>query len=96
MHFLQIFLAIPLVIITTQLYWYSVSRTGTNRQSTCRGLGIAYATAGIVSLVFHSVFFVFLGFYLMMLGLLLISRGLDRLDKKIFIDRYVEDSKPEN
>lgn len=96
MLFLQLFLAIPIIIITTQLYWYSVSRTGTSRQSACRGLGIVYATAGIVSLVFHSIFFAFLGFYLMMLGLLLISRGLDRLDKKIFIDRYAEDSEPEN
>lgn len=96
MLFLQIFLAIPIVIITTQLYWYSVTRMGTNRQTTCRGLGIAYATAGIVSLVFHSVFFAFLGFYLLMLGLLLISRGLDRLDKKIFIDRFAEDSEQDN
>src|SRR6516165_8666119 len=94
MLYFEIFLAIPIVIISTQLYWYSVTRTGTNRQGTCRGLGIAYTTCGVVSLVFHSVFFAFLGFYLMMLGLLLISKGLDRLDKKIYIDRYFEDSKP--
>ncbi len=92
MLYLQIFFAIPIVIISTQLFWYATSRTGAERQSTCRGMGIAYATAGIVSLVFHSAFFAFLGFYLIMLGLLLISRGLDRLDKKIFIDSYVEDT----
>jgi hypothetical protein len=94
MLYLQIFLAIPIVIMSTQLYLYGASRTGAIRQSTCRGLGIAYTTGGVVSLVFHSAFFAFLGFYLIMLGLLLISRGLDRLDKKIFIDSYAEDSEP--
>ncbi len=92
MLYLQIFLAIPIVIISTQLYWYASSRTGSSRQQACRGLGIAYTTGGIGSLVFHSIFCAFLGFYLIMLGLLLISRGLDRLDKKIYIDRYAGDS----
>ncbi len=95
MLYLQIFFAIPIVIISTQLYWYATSRTGTSRQSSCRALGIVYTTCGIGSLVFHSIFFAFLGLYLLMLGLLLISRGLDRLDKKIYIDRYAEDAEPE-
>ncbi len=95
MLYFQIFLAIPIVIVSTQLYWYASTRTGLNRQQACRGLGITYTTGGIVSLVFHSIFCAFLGFYLIMLGLLLISRGLDRLDKKIYIDRFAGDTEPD-
>ncbi len=94
MLYLQIFLAIPIVIISTQLYWYAVSRTGTSRQSSCRSLGIVYTTVGIGCLIFRSTFTAFLGFYLIMLGLILISRGLDRLNKHIYLDKYAGESEP--
>jgi hypothetical protein len=45
-------------------------------------------TLGIMALVFKSAPFAFFGLILMMLGFRLIARGLDRLDKNIFIDQY--------
>jgi len=91
MVFLQIFIAIPVVVLVTQLYLFAMSREGELRQVASRGLGITFSTCGVVSLVFHRPFFVLLGFFLIMVGLLLMAKGLDRLDKKIYIDRYVNE-----
>jgi hypothetical protein len=72
------------------MYSYAVSRQGEEKQRTCRGLGILLFSLGIVSLVSRDFLFVCSGFILMMIGFRLIAHGLDRLDKKVFIDRYSE------
>jgi hypothetical protein len=45
-------------------------------------------TLGIIALVFKSAPFAFFGLILMMFGFRLLARALDRLDKRIFIDRF--------
>jgi hypothetical protein len=49
-------------------------------------------TTGICAMVFKSAPSAFLGLILMMFGFRLMAKGLDRLDKNTFIDRYDEDS----
>jgi uncharacterized membrane protein HdeD (DUF308 family) len=73
------------------MYSYSVSRKGAEKQSSCQLLGIVYMTAGIVALAFHSPLMAFTGLILIMFGFRLLAQGLDRIDKKIFIDRYDDD-----
>jgi hypothetical protein len=47
-------------------------------------------SAGIAALAYKSVPFAFFGIILMMFGFRLIAKGLDRLEKKVFIDRFEE------
>ena len=83
----SIFAAIML-IFSTQFYKYTVSLKGLEKQVSCRRLGIAFVTIGIAFLISRDVVFVFSGLILMMQGLRLIAHGLDRIDKKTFIDIY--------
>ena len=76
-----------------QLYSYAIGRHGVERQTTCRNLGIFSFTFGIISLVSHDYLMVCTGLILMMFGFRLISYGLDRLDKTIFIDNYTPSSR---
>ncbi|MGD0586899.1 MAG: hypothetical protein ABSA86_14195, partial [Oryzomonas sp.] len=78
-------------VFGAQLYCFASSLEGVQRQDGCQKLGILYITAGIVSLVFREMLFVVSGFMLIMLGMRLVSYGLDRIGKKTFIDRYKED-----
>lgn len=87
----KIIVVIPLLIICFQAYLFSTSRKGVERQERCRALGIAYMAIGIVALVFRDAVIVLAGLVMMMMGLRLIAHGLDRIDKKVFIDRYDED-----
>jgi hypothetical protein len=89
--FVKYLLLLILWVFGAQLYFFAVSQEGVQRQEGCLKLGILYITAGIVSLVLREMFFVLSGFMLIMLGLRLVSYGLDRIDKKTFIDRYKED-----
>lgn len=83
------FLIFPMsLVFLFQLYSYAIGRQGVERQNTCRSLGIIYFTFGVISLVSHDYLLVCTGLILMMFGFRLMSYGLDRLDKKIFIDRY--------
>lgn len=86
--FVEILFALPVMMIAYQIYSFSVSRSGLEKQERCRTLGIAYMSLGIVSLAFHSIAFVLAGLILIMFGFRLMASGLDRLDKKVFIDRY--------
>ena len=90
--YLEILIILPLLVLCYQLYSYSVSGEGRERQSRCQGLGIAFMSCGIVSLVFKSAPVAFFGLVLMMFGFRLLAKGLDRLDKKIFIDRCEDDA----
>ena len=87
----KLLVLVPLLILAVQAYNYAVTKTGEEKQNTCKSLGIAFATVGIVILVYRSAFLSFAGLILIMMGLRLIAHGLDRIDKKIFIDRYEEE-----
>ena len=93
MLYIELFFFLPLLTFFYQLYRYAVSREGMKKEQACFALGISYATIGIVSLVFRNLFFTAAGLFLLMLGLLLLAKGLERKDKKIFIDRYDGDKK---
>lgn len=88
----EILITFPLLVMCFQLYYFSVNSKGVERQERCRNLGIAFMTFGVVALVFKSIPTVVFGFILMMLGFRLIARGLDRLNKTIFIDRHEDDT----
>lgn len=81
---------LPFLAVIYQIYSYAVSRHREERQRVCRGLGIVLFTVGVVVLITRDPFLVFTGMLLMMLGFRLIAHGLDRLDKKIYIDSYSE------
>lgn len=89
--FLKYLVMVPFWIFGAQLYCFAASLEGVQRQEGCQKLGILYITVGIVSLVFREALFVVSGLMLIMLGLRLVSYGLDRIDKKTFIDRYKSD-----
>ena len=86
--YVEILIILPLLLMCFQLYFFSVYSAGRRQQERCQKLGIAFMTLGIMALVFKSAPFAFFGLILMMLGFRLIARGLDRLDKNIFIDQY--------
>lgn len=91
MHtFVEIIILIPLLILCFQMYHFSVSSKGVQKQDRCQRLGIVFMTFGIVALVFKTVPIVSFGLVMMMFGFSLISKGLDRLDKSIYIDQNVE------
>jgi protein-S-isoprenylcysteine O-methyltransferase Ste14 len=87
-------LLVLLTILTViyQMYSYAVTRQREEKQRVCRGLGIVLFSIGAALLATRDTFYVFSGIFLMMLGFRLIAHGLDRIDKKIFIDRYDEES----
>ena len=86
MHsFVEIVIIVPLLILCFQLYYFSVNSKGIQKQDRCQKLGIVFMTFGIVTLVFRTVPIVSFGLVMMMFGFSLISKGLDRLDKSIYI-----------
>lgn len=91
---IQLVILVPLLIMLYQFYSYSVTSTGVEKQKKCLTLGIVCSTIGITSLAFHSTVAVFGGLILIMFGLRLMAHGLDRVDKKRFIDHYEEDDTP--
>ncbi len=91
--YIEFLLTIPILLICYQMYAFSVQKKGLEMQSSCRTLGIVYMTVGIVTLIARSPAFVFLGLILIMIGFRLMAKGLDRIDKKVFIDRYIEEEK---
>jgi len=89
MYFFVEFLgAIPVLVICYQMYTFSVNKKGAEKQKSCQTLGIVYMTSGITALIARHPVFVFIGLMLIMWGFRLMAIGLDRIDKKIFIDRY--------
>ena len=90
MLYVKFLILLPLFAVILQMYYYALTRQREEKQAVCRGVGIMFLSIGIVSLVFRDPLFVFAGLILMMAGFRLIAHGLDRLDKKIYIDRYNE------
>ena len=90
-HYIENIFLMSTLIVFYQFYTFAVSRKALEKQKSCQKLGIVYFTLGILCLVIRDTSFVVAGLILMMLGLRLIAHGLDRIDKKIFIDRHDED-----
>jgi|ERR1039457_1393919 hypothetical protein len=88
---LKLLFLIPLFGFLTQLYNYAISREAVERQKVCRASGIILFSVGTVTLINRSMLSVFTGLIMMMFGFRLIANGLDRLDKKIFLDSYKPD-----
>ncbi len=86
--YFRLLILIPLLIICYQIYRFTSSRAGEEKQSRCRRLGIGYTTIGILALVGREPLFAFFGLILIMSGLRLMAKSLDRIDKTVFIDRY--------
>lgn len=91
-EYLEFFGAIPLLVFCYQLYAFAASRGGEEKQRRCQVLGIVYMTAGIMALVVRGPVFVFMGLMLLMFGFRLLAKGLDRMGKSIYIDRYDGDN----
>lgn len=89
--YVQCFLAVPFVTVMFQFYMWIISLKGVERQKHCRALGITYTTLGTVCLFFRTLPMALVGLILFMLGMRLLAYSLDRLDKKIFIDRVDSD-----
>jgi len=90
-NYVEILFLLPILVICWQFYSFAVSRKREEKQKRCQVLGIVYMVFGVLALVFHNIVAVFTGLILIMMGLRLIAHGLDRMDKKVFIDIYKED-----
>jgi len=89
--YFQLLILIPLLVICYQIYAFTSSRKGVDRQNRCRKLGIGYMTIGILGLVWREPLFAFFGIILIMFGFRLLANGLDRINKTVFIDCYDEE-----
>ncbi|MDD2541331.1 MAG: hypothetical protein PHH28_09865 [Desulfuromonadaceae bacterium] len=87
----EFLITFPLLVVCYQLYSFSANSKGVEKQERCLKLGIAFMTFGITALALKSVPFSFFGIVLMMFGFRLLAKGLDRLDKKKFIDHLEDD-----
>jgi len=90
MPVVKLLVLLTILAIIYQIYSYAVTRHREEKQRVCRGLGIALFSIGVVTLVTRDTVMVFTGVFLMMLGFRLLAHSLDRMDKKVFIDRYDE------
>ena len=88
--FIKLLIMIPLLVICFQIYEFTSSRKGVEKQNRCQALGIGYMVIGIISLIERDPIFAFFGLVLIMFGFRLMAKGLDRIDKKVFIDKYYE------
>lgn len=86
--YFQLLILIPLFVVFYQVYSFSSSRKGEEKQRRCQKLGIGYTVIGILALIWRDPLFAFFGLILIMMGLRLMAKGLDRIDKTVFIDRY--------
>ena len=90
-YFVQLLIILPLIVICYQIYAFSSSRKGEDRQSRCQKLGIGYMVIGILALIEREPLFAFFGLILIMFGFRLMAKGLDRIDKTVFIESYSEE-----
>ena len=90
--YFQLLIISPLLVICYQIYAFTSSRQGEEKQSRCQKLGIGYTVVGILALIWRDPVFAFFGLVMIMFGLRLMAKALDRIDKKIFIDRYNDEN----
>ena len=86
--YFQLLFLMPLLVICYQIYTFTSSRKGEDRQNRCQKLGIGYMVIGILALTWRAPLFAFFGLILIMFGFRLMAKGLDRIDKNVFIDSY--------
>lgn len=86
--YIKLLIFLPLLIVCYQLYRFTSSRKGEEKQQRCRKLGIGYMALGILALVAREPLFAFFGLILIMFGFRLMAKSLDRMDKTVFIDHY--------
>jgi len=86
--YLEFLAMLPVMVICYQLYAFAARSQGEDRQRRCQKLGIVYMTIGTTCLVTREIALVFFGLVLIMTGFRAMAKGLDRLEKKVFIDRY--------
>jgi hypothetical protein len=91
--YIETAIILPVFVLCYQLYSFSVKSEGLDRQARCQKLGVTFTTIGICALVIKSAPTAFFGLILIMFGIRLMAKGLDRLDKNTFIDCYDESSK---
>lgn len=89
--YIEIMIILLFLVLSYQFYSFSVKSEGVKLQNRSRLLGIVLMTLGVTALAYRSVPFAFFGLILMMFGFRLIAKGLDRLNKKVFIDQCEED-----
>ena len=89
--YIEILIILPLLVISYQLYAFSVHSEIEKLQERCQKLGIALMTLGVTALVSKSAPFAFFGLILIMFGFRLLAKGLDRLNKHIYIDQYKDE-----
>ncbi|MDO9309469.1 MAG: hypothetical protein Q7V04_10425 [Deltaproteobacteria bacterium] len=94
--YFEIMIILPLLVMCYQLYCFSVSSVGREKQERCQSLGITFMTFGIVAMALKSAPLAFFGLILMMFGFRLLAKGLDRMDKTTFIDQYQDDNPVEH
>lgn len=90
--YFEIMIILPMLVMCYQLYCFSVSSVGREKQERCQSLGITFMTFGIVAMALKSAPLAFFGLILMMFGFRLLAKGLDRMDKTTFIDQYQDDN----
>jgi hypothetical protein len=90
--YIETLIVMPLLVLCYQLYAFSVGSEKLKLQERCLKLGVAFMTLGVLGLAIKTAPFAFSGLILMMFGFRLIAKGLDRLDKNVFIDRFDEDN----
>jgi len=89
--YFKLLIFMPLLVICYQIYSYTSSRTGEEKQTRCRRLGVGYMILGILALVEREPLSGFFGLILIMFAFRLMAKSLDRIDKTVFIDRYDDD-----
>lgn len=92
-EYLKLLILLPVIVFGFQLYRYTITLKREEKQRACRSLGIIIFPAGVICLVFRNFYAVITGLVMIMFGLRLIAYGLERKDKKIFIDRFDEDNR---
>ena len=90
-QFFQLLILLPLLVICYQMYRFTSSRQREEKQSRCKRLGIGYTVIGILALIERQPLFAFFGLILIMFGFRLMAKGLDRIDKTVFIESYNEE-----
>ena len=89
--YFQLLIFLPLLIVCYQFYAFSSQSKGVDKQNRCQKLGIAYMVIGILTLIKREPLFAFFGLVMIMFGFRLMAKGLDRIDKNVFIDQYDDD-----
>ena len=92
LEYAKLLILLPVIVFGYQLFRYTVSLKREDRQRACRSIGIIVFPVGVVCLVFRNFYAVVAGLVIIMFGLRLLAYGLERKDKKIFIDRCEDDN----